>query len=125
MHPYKRSARVKDLLREEVADIILHKLKDPRLGFVTVTDVQVSDDLRHARVYMTVYEEEKKEASLKVLNSSARFIRTELGRRVKIKFIPDLIFQFDDSVTYGAKIDQILQDLTREKDHDENEDNTV
>lgn len=121
MHPYKRSARVKDLIREEVADIIMHKLKDPRLGFVTVTDAQVSDDLRHARIYMSVFEEEKKEASLKVLNSSARFIRNELGKRIKIKFIPDLTFKLDESITYGAKIDQLLEDIKPGKDSSEND----
>lgn len=121
MHPYKRSARVKDLIREEVADIIMHKLKDPRLGFVTVTDAQVSDDLRHARIYMSVFEEEKKEASLKVLNSSARFIRNELGKRIKIKFIPDLTFKLDESITYGAKIDQLLEDVKPEEGSSEND----
>ncbi|TNF55569.1 30S ribosome-binding factor RbfA [bacterium] len=121
MHPYKRSARVKDLIREEVADIIMHKLKDPRLGFVTVTDAQVSDDLRHARIYMSVFEEEKKDASLKVLNSSARFIRNELGKRIKIKFIPDLTFKLDESITYGAKIDQLLEDIKPGEDSSEND----
>ncbi|UCF87732.1 MAG: 30S ribosome-binding factor RbfA [Nitrospiraceae bacterium] len=121
MHPYKRSARVKDLIREEVADIIMHKLKDPRLGSVTVTDAQVSDDLRHARIYMSVFEEEKKDASLKVLNSSARFIRNELGKRIKIKFIPDLTFKLDESITYGAKIDQLLEDIKPGEDSSEND----
>jgi ribosome-binding factor A len=123
MHPYKRSARVKDLIREEVADIIMHKLKDPRLGFVTVTDAQVSDDLRHARIYMSVFEEEKKETSLKVLNSSAKFIRSELGKRIKIKFIPDLTFKLDESITYGAKIDQLLEEIQTEKGSSENDEN--
>jgi ribosome-binding factor A len=112
MHPYKRSARVKDLIREEVADIIMHKLKDPRLGFVTVTDI-----------YMSVFEEEKKETSLKVLNSSAKFIRSELGKRIKIKFIPDLSFKLDESITYGAKIDQLLEEIQTEKGSSENDEN--
>jgi ribosome-binding factor A len=109
------------LIREEVANIIMHKLKDPRLGFVTVTDAQVSDDLRHARIYMSVFEEEKKEASLKVLNSSVRFIRNELGKRIKIKFIPDLTFKLDESITYGAKIDQLLEDIKPGKGSSEND----
>jgi ribosome-binding factor A len=81
----------------------------------------VSDDLRHARIYMSVFEEEKKEASLKVLNSSARFIRNELGKRIKIKFIPDLTFKLDESITYGAKIDQLLEDIKPGKDSSEND----
>jgi len=111
MHPYKRSSRVGDLIREEVADIIMHKLKDPRLGFITVTGARVSDDLRHARIYVSVFEDVKKNETLKILTSSARFIRSELGKRVKIKFIPELIFKFDESIEYGAKIDEILKGL--------------
>jgi ribosome-binding factor A len=111
------------LIREEVADIIMHKLKDPRLGFVTVTDAQVSDDLRHAKIYMSVFEEEKKETSLKVLNSSAKYIRNELGKRIKIKFIPDLTFKLDESITYGAKIDQLLEEIQPEKGSSENDEN--
>jgi ribosome-binding factor A len=107
----------------DVADIIMHKLKDPRLGFVTVTDAQVSDDLRHAKIYMSVFEEEKKETSLKVLNSSAKYIRNELGKRIKIKFIPDLTFKLDESITYGAKIDQLLEEIQPEKGSSENDEN--
>jgi ribosome-binding factor A len=123
MHPYKRSARVGDLIREEVADIIMHKLKDPRLGFITVTGAQVTTDLRHARVYVSIYEETKQKESLKILNSSARFIRNELGKRLKMKFIPDLAFKLDESIQYGAKIDRILEDikpLTEPSDDNEN-----
>lgn len=111
MHPYKRSVRVKDLIREEVADIIMHKLKDPRLGFITVTEAWTSDDLRHARVYVSVLEETKKDESLKILISSARFIRSELSKRLKMKFIPDLSFKFDKSIEYGKKIDRILNEI--------------
>jgi ribosome-binding factor A len=111
LHPYKRSARVGDLIREEVADIIIHKLKDPRLGFITVTEARVSDDLRHARIYVSVFENEKKYETLKILMSSARFIRSELGKRVKIKFIPELVFKLDESIEYGAKINKILKEL--------------
>lgn len=85
MHPYKRSARVSDLIRKEVADIIMHKLKDPRVGFITVTEAEVSDDLRHAMVHVSVLEEEKKEETLKILRSSSKFIRNELAKRIQMK----------------------------------------
>jgi len=111
MHPYKRSARVSDLIKEEVADIIMHKLRDPRLGFITITDAKVSDDLRHAKIYVSIFEDAKQEESLKVLTSSAGFIRSELGKRLKMKFIPELIFKFDSSIAYGAKIDKILSEI--------------
>ncbi len=123
MHSYKRSERVGDLIREEVADIIMHKLKDPRLGFITITDAQVSDDLRHARVYASILEDAKKDESLKILNSSARFIRNELSKRIKIKFIPDLVFKIDESIEYGAKIDKLLDEVKpKEETAEENED---
>ncbi len=111
MHPYKRSARVGDLIKEEVADIIMHKLKDPRLGFITVTDARVSKDLRHAKIYISVLEPLKKDVTLKILISSAGFIRSELAKRIKIKFIPELDFKFDESIEYGAKIDRMLNEI--------------
>lgn len=123
MHPYKRSARVRDLLREEIAEIILHKLRDPRVGFVTVTGVDVTDDLRNAGVYVSILEEAKQEDTLKALNSSAKFIRGELAHRVKIKFIPQLIFKLDKSIGYGAKIESILKEIkSQETTGEENED---
>ncbi len=111
MHPYKRSTRVGDLIKEEVADIIMHKLKDPRLGFITVTDARVSKDLRHAKIYISVLEPLKKDVTLKILISSAGFIRSELAKRIKIKFIPELDFKFDESIEYGAKIDRMLNEI--------------
>jgi ribosome-binding factor A len=111
MHPYKRSARVSDLLREEVADIVMHKLKDPRLGFITVTGAKVSDDLRHSIIFISVLEDSKQEETLRILGSSARFIRNELSRRIKMKFIPDLVFRLDESIRYGAKIDRLLDEV--------------
>lgn len=116
MHPYKRSVRVNDLLRKEIAEIIMHKLKDPRVGFVTVTGVKVSDDLRHAKVYVSIFENVKRDETLKILNSSAGFIRGELGARVRMKFIPQLFFAFDESIEYGAKIDRILDEIKSQTD---------
>lgn len=115
MHPYKRSLRVGDLIREEVADIIMHKIRDPRLGFVTVTEVKASDDLKHAQVYVSVLEDAKRAKTHKILKSSAKFIRSELAKRVKIKFIPKLIFKLDESIEYGAKIEKMLNEIKSSK----------
>ncbi|HDK16674.1 MAG TPA: 30S ribosome-binding factor RbfA [Nitrospirae bacterium] len=116
MHPYKRSARVSDLIRQETADIIMRKLKDPSLGFITVTEADVSDDLRHARVYVSVLEDAKKAETLKILSSSAKFIRGELGKRIKMKFIPSLAFKLDSSIEYGSKIDRIFDKIRSTKE---------
>jgi ribosome-binding factor A len=110
-HPYKRSVRVADLLRHEIADIILQKLKDPRLGFVTITGVDLSSDLRIGKVYFTVLEDKKIDETLQILTSSKGFIRRELAERVQLKFIPDFVFKKDESILYGRKIDKILDEI--------------
>jgi ribosome-binding factor A len=118
MLPYKRSQRVSDLIREEVADIIMYKIKDPRLGFVTVTGVEMTADLKTARIFVSVLKEEDRQLSLEILDASRPFIRSILTRRLKMKFIPAIEFRFDTSIDYGFKIDRLLKDI-REKDEDE------
>lgn len=125
MLPYKRSARVRDLIREEVADIIMHRLKDPRLGFITVTEAWTSDDLRHARVYVSVLEETKKDESLRILMSSARFIRSELSKRLKMKFVPQISFKLDKAIEYGAKIDRILDEIKSSENTSEDDEKSA
>lgn len=123
MHPYKRSARVGDLIREEIADIIMHRIKHKRFGFITVTGARVSDDLRQATIYLSVLHEEDRDKTLRKLNESSSFIRGELGKRLKMKFIPSLKFTMDEAIDYGRKIDQLLEDIKTEKPHhDEDED---
>ena len=110
------------MIKEEVADIIMHKLKDPRLGFITVTDARVSDDLKHAKIYISVLESAKKDETFKILTSSTGFIRSELAKRVKIKFIPQLAFKFDESIEYGAKIDKMLNEIKSSSTSSTNDD---
>ncbi len=109
MLPYKRSKRVADLLREVIADIIMKRLKDPRIGFLTVTGVDITDDLRNASVYVSILKEEDREITLEILNSAQGFIRQEVAKQVKIKFIPTLRFVLDTSIEYGARIDSLLK----------------
>jgi ribosome-binding factor A len=116
MLPYKRSQRVGDLVREEVADIIMYRLKDPRIGFVTVTGVDMSPDMKNAKVYVSVLKEEDRELTLEILNSSKSFIRSLLSKRLRMKFIPTVEFRFDTSIEYGYKIDKLLKEI---KDRDE------
>ncbi|MEJ2183443.1 MAG: 30S ribosome-binding factor RbfA [Nitrospirota bacterium] len=115
MLPYKRSERVAHLLREEIAEIITSKAKDPRLAFVTVTEVDVTPDLRLARVYVSTLKDEEKDDVLEVLGKVRPFIRQELGRRLRMKVIPDLEFRIDTSVGYGQHIEKILRDLKKEE----------
>ena len=114
MLPYKRSQRVSDLLREEIADIIMHKLKDPRIGFITVTGVDLTDDLKIAIVYVSVLKEEEKTATLAILNAAKSFIRSELSKRVRLRYIPSVDFKTDASIEYGSKIDKLLDQDRKE-----------
>jgi ribosome-binding factor A len=117
MLPYKRSKRVADLLKEEISEMIMRRLKDPRLGFVTVTDVAVTEDLRLARVYVSVLKEEEKKPTLEALQAGKGFMRSELSRRLRMKVIPELEFRIDTSIEYGSRIEKLLKDL--KKGHEE------
>jgi ribosome-binding factor A len=111
MLPYKRSQRVGDLLRKEIADIIIYRLKDPRVGFITVTGVDVTDDIKIARVYVSIFKEEERKSTLEILNSAKNFIRSELSKRLRMKFIPSIEFRLDTSIEYGDKIEKLLKEI--------------
>lgn len=109
---YKRATRVGDQVRMEVADILMRKTKDPRVASVTVTDVSLSDDLRTARVYVTTGGEGQQEAeALAGLAKASGFIRAELGRRLHLRYTPELIFQKDISGPRGDRILSLLEQL--------------
>jgi ribosome-binding factor A len=109
---FKRAERVSDQMKREIADILMRKIKDPRIGFVTVTDVEVADDLRNAKVFVSVYgKDEEKKASLQGLKSAGPFIRSELGKRMRMRFIPELLFRFDATVERGAHIMELLRSI--------------
>ncbi|KAF0143954.1 MAG: ribosome-binding factor A [Nitrospirae bacterium] len=111
MLPYKRSQRVSDLIREEIADIIMNKLKDPRVGFITVTGAKITEDLKLATVYVSVLKPDEKKGTIEILNSAKGFIRAELSKRVRMKFIPSLTFRVDESIEYGDKIERLLKEI--------------
>ena len=116
---YKRAERVADQIRMEVADILARKAKDPRVGFVTVTDVDISPDLRVARVYVTTLSEgQEGQEALRGLDSALGFIRAELGRRVGLRYTPELIFCRDMSAQHGHRIEQLLDSLRTEDNQD-------
>lgn len=113
MHPYKRSQRLSVLLKEEVADIIMNKIKDPRLGFITVTDLELSDDLRNAKVFISVLKAEDRTQSLQILNEAKGFVRGEIAKRLRIKIIPTFEFVFDESIERGFRIDELLKEIKK------------
>jgi ribosome-binding factor A len=107
---YKRSVRVADQMKQEIADILMRKIKDPRIGFVTVTEVDLSDDLKNAKVFVSIYGGDK-EDTFKGLKSASPFIRSELGRRMRMRCIPEILFRFDSSVEEGAHIMELLHEI--------------
>ncbi|GJL56241.1 MAG: ribosome-binding factor A [Nitrospirales bacterium] len=114
---YKRAERVADQIRMEVADILARKIKDPRIGFVTVTDVDLSPDLRFAKIYVTsLRDDESDEVALHGLSSAVGFVRGELGRRLELRYTPEIMFCEDGSRQHGRRIDQLLDSLHREDD---------
>ena len=113
---FKRADRVSDQMKQEIADILMRKIKDPRIGFVTVTDVDLSDDLRNAKVFVSVYGSGKDE-TLKGLTSAAAFIRSELGRRMRLRIVPEILFRFDQSVEQGAHVMELLRDIENKNEN--------
>ena len=112
-----RQGRIRELLKTEISNIIMRELKDPRLGFVTITDAEVSRDLRHAKVYVSVYGDHKqKEESLAVLQGAAGYIRGEFGRRAFLRIIPEISFKLDTAMEHGAHIFELLQQVKPSED---------
>ena len=94
----------------EISNIIREEIKDERINFVTITDVNITNDLSHAKVYVTVLNDSEKELALKALNKARGFIEMELSKRVEIRKMPELTFIYDDSITYGSRIDKVLEE---------------
>jgi ribosome-binding factor A len=118
-----RPERVAQLMRREIADILGRRLRDPRIGMrVSVTDVEVTQDLSFARVYVTTLESgPERERVLETLQSAAGFVRHELRPRLGLREVPEVRFVFDDSIERGARVDEILRKLERGEPFEEGE----
>ena len=115
MENYKRTDRLGDQFRMEIADILLKKTKDPRIGFITVTGVEVSVDLRHAKVFVSSLEESAAlERTFQGLSRAGGFIRAELGKRLKLRRIPELTFHQDRSLEKAAHLFEVMEELQKE-----------
>ncbi len=112
MTGFKRTDRVSDQIRMEIADILMRKVKDPRVGFVTVTGVEVTADLKQAWVYVTVLQQGPQEKdTLEALARAEGFIRGELGRRLKLRYVPTLTFAKDTSVDRVTRVMSLLDQV--------------
>lgn len=116
MLKYKRADRVAALLQEEVSNFILFELKNADLGFITVTRVKMSDDLRHAKIFFSVLgEKERIELTEKKLQQFAGPIRGAMGHRLGLRYVPELQFCYDDSTAYAAHIQEVIEKIHREE----------
>lgn len=111
---FERSQRVASQLQRELADLIRSELKDPRLGWITVNDVEVSRDLGVARIYVSTLEAQQLEANLEALQNAAPFLRRELGKRLHVRTIPELRFYKDTSVERGQRLDELLGQIAKD-----------
>ncbi len=115
----QRSRRVSELIHQEISTLLVSGLKDPRVGFVTITAVEVGPDLRLARVFYSVIGDDQARRETEAgLKSSVSFIRQHLGGRLRLKYTPDLLFQYDDSVDYGSRIEGLLREIKQEDSDD-------
>lgn len=122
-HGFARSERVAELLRRDLAQLIREKVKDPRVGMVTILDVSVSKDLSFAKVWFDVLEAEKGAIAAETLNRASGFLRRELGRELKLRITPGLKFFYDDTQlrgnTLSALIDKVVAEDQAAHEHDD------
>ncbi len=120
---YKRADRVADQIKMEVADILMRKIKDPRVHDVTVTDVELTGDLRIAHVFVTTMETGEAARNIFIgLSKASGFVRAELGRRLSLRYLPDVIFKKDVSGPRGDRIMQLLDELHHDTEGQETAD---
>jgi ribosome-binding factor A len=120
---FKRSEKVAEAIHELISELIVKGLKDPRIGFVTVTGVKMTEDLHLATVYFTVIgSDSEKKATEQGLNSAKGFIRKEMGKSLHMRYTPDLVFRYDESIEYGNRIESILKELSAGERDDDRED---
>jgi ribosome-binding factor A len=111
-----RQARVGDLLKQTIAVLIQRKVKDPRVEGITITDVDVSVDLKNARIFFCILDSSRKEEALEGLKSAAGFLRREINKELRLRSVPNLFFSYDESFDYGSKIDEILENIGKHED---------
>ena len=111
-----RQRRLGELLKHEISDLILREIKDPRIGFVSITSVDLTADLRQAKVFVSVLgRESEKNSSLAGLRSAAGFIRRELGHRLRLKYVPEISICYDNSIERGSRIDALIDSVIEGK----------
>ena len=118
-----RLGRINEELRKEISNIITFELKDPNItGLISVTKVKITPDLKYAKVYVSILNAKNEEKTLNGLKDSSGFIRSQIAKTVNLRITPQLVFELDDSIEYGMKIDSIIKELNvNDKKNNENE----
>ena len=113
--PSNRMNKIDEELKKEISSIISLELKNPHLtGLISVSKVKTTPDLRFARVYVTMINEKSKKENLTILKQSSGYIRSAIAKKINLRYTPELIFEFDESIEYGSRIDEILKDITKD-----------
>lgn len=111
-----RQEQIQNRLVAEISDMLRRELKDPRLGFITITGAEISRDLRHAKVFISVMgDEQQKEDSMAALKRAVGLIRGEFARRAHLRIAPEILFQYDTGIAHGARIFELLQQVAEEE----------
>lgn len=120
-----RVGRVGEQIKKEIVDIVRSEIKDPRVGFVTIMDVETSGDLQHATIFVSVLgKEEQRKETMEALQKASGFIRSEIGRRIRLRRTPELHFKLDTSLDYSSRISKVLRDIEEGGAGDESESET-
>lgn len=120
----KRAEKVAEAIHEIISALLIKGVKDPRIGFTTITGVKLSDDLHLATVFFSVVgDETEKKAAEKGLNSAKGYLRKEVGRNLRMRYVPDLVFRYDASLDYGQHIDELLDEIISTEHNDDFQDN--
>ncbi|HET6459344.1 MAG TPA: 30S ribosome-binding factor RbfA [Syntrophales bacterium] len=109
---FKRANRVADLIMADISDILLREIRDPRIKSVTITGVDMTDDLRLAKIYFVEMGQDTCDPQTKIaLEGATGFLKRELGKRLKLRYVPDILFVCDESFAYGSRIDKLLAEI--------------
>ena len=110
-----RMNKIDEELKKEISSIISLELKNPHLtGLISVSKVKTTPDLRFAKVYVTMINEKNKKENLSILKQSSGYIRSCIAKKINLRYTPELVFEFDESIEYGSRIDEILKDITKD-----------
>lgn len=117
-----RFDRIDEEMKKEISNIISYEIKDPNVtGLISVTRVNVTSDLKYAKVYVSILNAKNTKATLAGLKKASGFVRTEVAKRINLRTTPEMIFELDDSMEYGAKIDSILKEVMKDIKREEGE----